>query len=146
MKKIILILSIALLSATSGFAQAWHVKVTWDASSSNCDCNASIGSKFEVNLQIVDVANGNVVVYNNSVFVDPTATDYTFDVETDVKGHCDDTSLTNIPKYTIYAYVGFWCAETTPAELICNGTKSKPNKSCLNFSTATIEVGPVILN
>jgi hypothetical protein len=134
-----------LLSATASFAQAWTVKVTWDASSANCECNASIGSKYAVNLRIIDVANGNTVVYNNSLFVDATETEKTFDVKADVKGHCDDPNINNIPNYTIYAYVGFWCAETTPPELICSGDNSKPNISCLDFSSQQ-QTTNVVLN
>ncbi len=145
MKKIYLILSIVLLSATASFAQAWTVKVTWDASSSNCDCNASVGSKFAVNLRITDVANGNTVVFNGSVFVDPDEAEKIFDVKTDVKGHCEDPNIANIPNYTIYAYVGYFCAETTPPELICNGSNSKANVSCLDFSSQQQLIN-VILN
>jgi hypothetical protein len=143
MKKLtILILSIVMSSVTA-FAQ-WDVNVKWDASSANCECNASIGSKYVVNLRIIDVANGNTVVYNNSVFVDPNDTEHLFDVETEVKGHCDDPNINNIPNYTIYTYVGFWCAETTPPELICSGTNTLYDKSCLSFSnsqqTITVEL------
>ena len=132
MKKLIILFSIVFFSATMVSAQAWHVKVEWDASSSNCNCDASIGSKFIVYLQITDVAN-NVTLPSWSVFADIDETDYTFDVEYEVKGHCDKLNLTYVPNYTIYAYVGFWCAETTPPELICSGSETKTDVSCFDF-------------
>ena len=138
MKKIIILFSIVLFSATTTFAQ-WDVYVEWDASSSNCYCDASIGSKFVVYLRITDVAN-NVTLPSWSVFADIDETDYTFDVEDAVKGHCDELNLTYAPNYTIYAYVGFWCADTTPPELICSDSGTKSNVSCIDFNTETQEI------
>jgi len=143
MKKIIILFSIVLFSATTTFAQ-WDVYVEWDASSSNCNCDASIGSKYIVFLQITDVAN-NVTLPSWSVFADIDDTDYTFDVENEVKGHCDELNLTFVPNYTIYAYVGFWCAETTPPELICNGSGTLTNVTCIDFSNETQEISGIVL-
>ncbi len=145
MKKIIILFSIVLFSAAMVSAQAWHVKVEWDATSSNCNCDASIGSKFIVYLQITDVAN-NVTLPSWSVFADIDDTDYTFDVEDAVKGHCDELNLTFVPNYTIYAYVGFWCAETTPPELVCSDDETVSNKSCFDFGQALILIGPLELD
>jgi len=134
MKKIIILFSIVLFSAATVFAQAWHVKVEWDASSSNCYCDASIGSKFIVYLRITDVAN-NVTLPSWSVFADIDETECTFDVQNEVEGPCDELNLTFVPNYTIYAYVGFWCADTTPPELVCDGSNTGTGVSCFDFGS-----------
>ena len=144
MKKLIILFSIVLFSATTTFAQ-WDVYVEWDASSSNCYCDASIGSKFVVYLQITDVAN-NVTLPSWSVFADIDETDYTFDVEDAVKGHCDELNLTYAPNYTIYAYVGFWCADTTPPELICSDDLTDTDNTCIEFSQGTIILDQLTLD
>ena len=134
MKKIIIFFSIVLFSAAMVSAQAWHAKVKWDATSSNCNCDASIGSRYIVFLQITDVAN-NYAIPPLSVFANIDETEYTFNVEEAVKGHCDDLSNTYPPNYTIYAYVGFWCADTTPPELVCNGSNTDTGVSCFDFGS-----------
>jgi hypothetical protein len=144
MKKLtILILSIVLLSTTASFAQAWTLKIKWETSSANCDCGTTIGSKFVVSYTIIDIANGNEMVCADSFFVDPTETEKTIPVKC-VKDHCDDISLTNIPNYTIYAYVGYWCGDTNPPEIVCDGHTTELNKNCLNFSSSQQVINVVL--
>ena len=135
MKKIILLLTLSLFSITGIFAQAWTVKVSWDAS--NCVCQGTANSYFKVSLTIIDVANEDDFVYNNSVNVDITKSEHVFTV-TSVQTHCNDTSLINIPNYTIYAGVALYCDETNPPTVVCSDKITDSGKSCLDFSNGQI--------
>lgn len=136
MKKLILLLTLSLFSITGIFAQAWTVKVSWDAS--NCVCEGTANSYFKVSLTIIDVANGNDNIYDNTVNVAITESDYVFTV-TSVQTHCNDTSLVNIPNYTIYVGVDFYCDETNLPTIVCSDKKTDSNKSCLDFSSGQIQ-------
>jgi hypothetical protein len=135
MKKLILLLAVSLFSITGVFAQAWTVKVSWDAN--NCVCQGTGNSYFQVLLKIKDVANEGDFVYNNSVNVDITKSEYVFTV-TSVQTHCNDTSLVNIPNYTIYAGVAFYCDETNPPSVVCSKKSTNTDYSCLDFSSGQI--------
>ena len=135
MKKLILLLAVSLFSIAGVFAQPWTVKVSWDAN--NCVCQGTINSYFQVSLTILDVANGNNNVYDNTVNVDITKSEYVFTV-TSVQTHCNDTSLVNIPNYTIYAGVAFYCDKTNPPSVVCSKKITDTDRTCLDFSTAQI--------
>ncbi len=144
MKKLILLLTLSLFSITGIFAQPWTVKVSWDASSSNCSCQASINSYFEVSLTIIDIANNNKKVYDNKVQVDLDKDYHVFPV-TSVQTYCSDTSVVNIPNFTIYASVGLKCDETNPPEIICSDKLTKTGFTCLDFSLGQIILPKLIL-
>ena len=145
MKKLIILFSIVLFSAATVFAQPYHVKVTWNTNSSNCDCDASIGSKFAVYLRITDVAN-NVTLPSWSTLVDFDEFEYTFDVENEVKGHCNEPNNTYPPNYTIYYSVGFLCADTSPPELLCSDYNTETGYTCFEFGQGLITLPELSLD
>lgn len=142
MKKFILLLTLSLFSITALFAQAWTVKVSWDAS--NCNCNGTANSYFQVSLTIIDVANDDDNVYNNTVNVSITQDEYVFTVSS-VQTHCNDTSLVNIPDYTIYAGVALYCDETNPPTVVCSKKSNNTDYSCLDFSSGQISIPKLYL-
>ena len=146
MKIIIILFSIVLFSATTTFAQ-WGVDVDWDATSSNCNCDASAGSKFIIYLNIKDVANNNFDEDYAKV-VDADEFSYTFynEIKDDLQEHCAELNNTYYPNYTLSAYVVFWCAETTPPTLLCDGYGTTTGATCIDFNQANQSVTGIILD
>ena len=137
MKIFLILLTVIIFTVSSSFAQSYTVKVSWDDDSQNCACQASINSYFLVTLTIHDAANDDYEVFDDEVQVALEADYYVFDTD-EVETYCADTSVVNIPNFTIYAGVRLKCDQYNPPQIVCSDKLTDPDNSCLDFSTAQI--------
>lgn len=70
---------------------------------------------------------------------------YVFDTD-GVETYCADTSVVNIPNFTIYAGVGLKCDQYNPPQIVCSDKLTDTNNSCLDFSTTQIELDELTLD
>jgi hypothetical protein len=141
MKKMIMLVAAILFGITATFAQAWTIKVSWDAS--ECD-NCSDGY-FEVAYTIYDNYN-QVAIYTNEIVtdIDLSEDDVIISVPL-VEDNCFKQSETWRPNYQIFAQVKLFCRDySIEYEVICSG-HSSTEKICSNFYSEPVSVPPINL-
>lgn len=123
-----------LFGITATFAQAWTIKVTWDAG--ECD-NCSDGY-FEVAYTIYDNYN-QVAIYTNEKVTDIDLTEDEVIIPVPlVEDNCDLESETWRPNYQILVRVKLFCKDGSfEYEVICSGQIST-EKICSDFYTGAI--------
>lgn len=137
MKRIILLLTMALLSISGLFAQWEDLNVTWYVNG-DCSCNGSIDSVYKVHMKIFDVANNNELVKDDTNWESGATNSSTFDVN-DVKYYCEELNHENTPNFTIVVTIGMYCEN--PSQILeCKGKVTVTGKSCYDFSNGLITI------
>jgi len=145
MKKLILIFTVLLISATAVIAQAPPVVyVSWNID--NCTCVPSTSADyFKVTISIYDDANGNEACSSITVY---TADAGPEDIEIPVPcmlDYCKE-SYPNTPSFTVTATVWFYQIVPDPDAICCTGTISE-TANCHDFDPDDIfDPGLVVLN
>lgn len=139
MKKLLLLLTISLVSITGLFAQLpWpDINVSWYIDS-ECTCNGTIDSVFSVTLKIDDIANGVEDVFNDMNW-EPGSTDNSDFSSVDVQYYCNEINHEYTPNFTLYATVTMYCKNLSLLQE-CYGRKTVTNKSCLDFANGSANV------
>ena len=137
MKKILLLLTIALFSFSGLFAQWEDLTVSWYVTG-DCDCTGSIDSVFKVTMKIYDVANENENVKNDTNWESGASSSSIFDVD-DVKYYCEELNQENTPNFTIIVTVEMYCKN--PSQVLeCKGKVTVTGKSCYDFANGLVTI------
>jgi hypothetical protein len=140
MKKMIMLVAAILFGITATFAQAWTLRVSWDAT----ECNNCSDGYFEVTYTIYDNYN-QVAIYTNETVTNIDLTENYIDVPVPlVEDNCYLQSETWRPNYQIFARVKLFCKDGSfTYEVICAGQYGI-EKICSDFYSVPVTV-PVTL-
>jgi hypothetical protein len=143
MKKFIINLvsiSVCLIFISGITAQSWdEINVNWDAAS-ECTCNGTIDSVFQIILIIDDIANEkyDLLGDDNENWESGATNNSDFPAE-NIQYYCNELNHENTPNFTIYVNVKMYCEN--PGQILeCKGKATVTGKSCLNFANGSVTI------